>query len=186
MTAARAQPGGRIELGIAGLGLNQEWSVAVLMRIFSVSSGTLIAKPLNDVFPFFSEARNLEELTPAWLRFQVLTPSPIEMAVGAKIDYRLRLRGIPISWQSEITAWEPPVRFVDQQRRGPYRLWIHEHHFREANGMTFAEDFVQYAVPGGWIANRLLVRRDMCRIFEYRREKLRQIFGPVPGSGPAA
>ena len=78
------------------------------MRIFSFSSGAWIAKPLGDVFPSFSEARNLEELTPDWLRFQVLTPPPIEMAIGAKIDYRLRLRGIPIEWECEITAWEPP------------------------------------------------------------------------------
>jgi len=149
------------------------------MRVFSFSSGTWIAKPLRDVFPFFCEARNLEELTPDWLRFQVLTPPPIEMAVGARIDYRLRLRGIPIAWESEITAWEPPVRFVDEQRRGPYRLWVHEHRFREADGMTFAEDCVRYAVPGGWIADWLLVRRDVRKIFEYRRERLRQIFGEV-------
>ena len=155
------------------------------MRVFSFSSGTWIAKPLNDVFPFFSEARNLEHLTPAWLRFQVLTRSPIEMAVGARIDYRLRLRGIPIAWQSEITAWEPSVRFVDEQRRGPYRLWVHEHRFREENGMTFAERFRALRGAGGWIANRLLVRRDVRKIFEYRREKVRQIFGPVASSEPA-
>ena len=149
------------------------------MRIFSFTSGTWIAKPLTDVFPFFSEARNLEELTPDWLEFQVLTPPPIEMAVGSRINYRLRLRGIPIRWESEISAWEPPVRFVDEQRRGPYRLWVHEHRFREANGMTFAEDLVRYAVPGGWIANQLVVRRDVRKIFEYRRAKLRQIFGQV-------
>ena len=149
------------------------------MRIFSFSSHTWIAKPLRDVFPFFAEAHNLEELTPAWLRFRVLTPPPIEMAVGARIDYRLRLRGIPVAWESEITAWEPPVRFVDEQRRGPYRLWVHEHRFREADGMTLAEDHVRYAVPGGWIADRLLVRRDVRKIFEYRREKLHRIFGQV-------
>ena len=149
------------------------------MRVFSFSSGTWIRKPLRDVFPFFAEAHNLEELTPDWLRFRVQTPPPIEMAVGVRIDYRLRLRGIPIAWESEITAWEPPVRFVDEQRRGPYRQWVHEHRFREADGMTFAEDNVRYAVPGGWIADRLLVRRDVRKIFEYRREKLRQIFGQL-------
>ena len=154
------------------------------MRDFSFSSGTWSSQPLRDVFPFFAEAHNLEELTPDWLRFRVQTPPPIEMAVGVRINYRLRLRGIPIAWESEITAWEPPVRFVDEQRRGPYRQWVHEHRFREADGMTFAEDNVRYAVPGGWIADRLLVRRDVRKIFEYRREKLRQIFGQLDACQP--
>ena len=147
------------------------------MRISSISSEIWLARPLSDVFPFFSQARNLERLTPRWLRFEVLSEGPITMAEGCKIDYRLRIRGIPIRWQSEITLWNPPHVFVDEQRRGPYRLWIHEHRFKEVEGLTLAEDFVRYSVPGGSVADRLFVRRDLRRIFDYRRAKLQAVFG---------
>ena len=95
---------------------------------------------------------------------------------SALIDYRLRLRGLPIRWRSEITTWQPPHRFVDEQRRGPYRMWIHEHTFTERDGGTLVGDHVRYAVPGGWLADRLLVRRDLETIFAYRQEKLTEIF----------
>ena len=95
-----------------------------------------------------------------------------------RIDYRLRVRGLPIRWQSEITVWEPPVRFVDQQTRGPYQVWIHEHTFSEHEGGTIAGDNVVYAVPGGKLVQKLLVAPDLDRIFHYRHEVLRNIFNP--------
>ena len=147
------------------------------MRTFEFRSSVLLPRPRGEVFPFFADARNLERLTPPWLRFAMLTPAPVEMKQGALIDYRLRLRGVPVRWRSEITAWEPPLRFVDEQRQGPYRLWIHEHRFEEAEGGTLAHDAVRYAVPGGWLVDRLLVRRDLERIFEYRCAELRDLFG---------
>lgn len=98
------------------------------------------------------------------------------MRAGLRIDYRLRLRGLPLRWQSEITAWEPPCRFVDEQRRGPYRAWIHEHTFAERDGGTLAQDVVRYGVIGGRLVNTLFVRRDVERIFHYRQKKLREVF----------
>jgi ligand-binding SRPBCC domain-containing protein len=118
------------------------------------------------------------------LRFEVLTARDISITAGSRIDYRLRVRGIPLRWQSEITEWNPPHRFVDEQLRGPYRLWIHEHLFREQDGLTLAEDRVQYAVPGGAWINRLLVAPDLARVFQYRREKLAELFGEAV-SGPS-
>jgi ligand-binding SRPBCC domain-containing protein len=109
--------------------------------------------------------------------FTVLTQAPIQMRVGTLIDYRLSLRRIPVRWQSEITAWEPPARFVDEQRRGPYRLWIHEHRFQPLGRGTTVEDRVRYAPLGGKIINRFLVAPDLKRIFDYRRRVLLQIFG---------
>ena len=155
------------------------------MRTFEFRSRVLLLRPLDEVFPFFADARNLDFLTPPWLRFAMLTPSPVEMRPGTLIDYRLRLRGVPVRWQSEVTAWEPPLRFVDEQRHGPYRLWIHEHRFEETKeGRTLAHDAVRYAVPGGWLVDRLLVRRDLERIFHYRRAVLRDLFGSPPrGTG---
>ena len=134
-------------------------------------------RPRAEVFAFFSDAANLERITPPWLRFEILTPRPLAMRPGATIDYRLRLRGVPVRWQSEITIWDPPRRFVDEQRRGPYRVWIHEHELTERDGGTEVRDFVRYAVPGGRWIDRLLVRPDVARIFDYRRRVLQELLG---------
>lgn len=147
------------------------------MRVFEFHNEVRLPTPIDETFEFFADAHNLERLTPPLLRFEILTPSPIEMKVGTLIDYRLRVRGVPLRWQSEITAWEPPYRFVDEQRRGPYRLWVHEHTFRAEDGGTLVEDHLQYAVPGGALINRLFVARDVRKIFEYRSRRLRHILG---------
>ena len=134
-------------------------------------------RPINHVFPFFADAGNLERITPPWLRFQIVPPKPMAIRTGSRIDYRIRLHGLPLLWQSEITVWDPPRRFVDEQRRGPYRVWRHEHAFLERDGGTEVRDVVRYAVPGGWPVDRLFVRKDLKRIFAYRAAALREIFG---------
>ena len=136
--------------------------------------------PRAELFPFFAEAQNLESITPPWLNFKILTPGRLRMRAGVLIDYRLRLHGFPLRWQTEITAWEPPHRFVDEQRRGPYRLWRHEHAFFDADGGTLCHDDVEYRVVGGALVNRFFVRRDVERIFAYRREALLARFGGTP------
>jgi ligand-binding SRPBCC domain-containing protein len=143
---------------------------------FTVETRLFLPRPLEIVFPFFADAANLETITPPWLRFAIVTPHPIAMHAGAFIEYRLKLHGVPLRWQSEITTWEPPHRFVDEQRRGPYRTWIHEHTFTESKGGSEVRDFVRYAALGGWFVERLLVRHDVRRIFEYRARRLREIF----------
>jgi hypothetical protein len=135
-----------------------------------------LPRPVEEVFPFFADAGNLERLTPPWLRFRILTPRPIEMRPGALVDYRLRVHGLPLGWRTRIEAWEPPHRFVDVQLRGPYRLWHHTHTFEARDGGTLCRDLVRYAVPGGALVDRLLVRRDIERIFAYRRDELIRIF----------
>lgn len=149
------------------------------MKMQTLRSEIFLPRPLAEVFDFFADAGNLEALTPDWLTFGILTPAPIAMKTGALIDYRLRVRGIPLRWQSEITAWEPPGRFVDEQRRGPYRRWIHEHRFEARVDGTLVIDSVNYAVWGGWLVDKLFVRRDVEKIFAFRREKLLAHFGPV-------
>ncbi len=129
------------------------------------------------VFPFFADARNLETITPPWLHFNVLTPGQIEMRTGAIIDYQLRIHGLPVCWRTEITGWQPPFSFCDEQRRGPYRLWRHTHTFEEKDAGTLCRDEVIYAVPGGALVNRLFVRRDVEKIFDYRARALKQHFG---------
>ena len=146
------------------------------MRTFEFKSRIVVPGEPAEIFPFFADAGNLDLLTPGWLHFRILTPGPITIAEDAEIDYRLRLRGIPIRWRSRIKAWEPPHRFVDEQIRGPYRMWVHEHRFRPVDGGTSVEDRVRYAVWGGAPANRLFVARDLARIFEFRRQRLAERF----------
>jgi len=147
------------------------------MKTHEFSSEQWLPATRDKVFPFFADAANLQEITPPWLDFRVATPQPLAMRVGALIDYRLKVHGIPLRWRSEITAWEPPHRFVDEQQRGPYRLWIHEHLFEERDGGTLVVDRVRYAVPGGALINWLFVRHDIARIFAHRTAALRQRFG---------
>jgi ligand-binding SRPBCC domain-containing protein len=132
----------------------------------------------DTVFPFFAAARNLEAITPPFLGFRVATPEPIAMGAGTLIDYRLRLHGIPLRWRTQIETWEPGVRFVDAQLSGPYALWHHTHEFSPdpaRAGWTTMRDTVRYALPLGplgEIAHRLLVRRDLDRIFDFRASEV--------------
>lgn len=146
------------------------------MKTFQLERSSLLPFPRERVFDFFSRAENLELLTPPWLSFRILTPKPIQMCEGALIEYRLRLHGIPLPWRSEITVWDPPYRFVDEQRFGPYRKWVHEHRFTETDGGTLVEDHVEYAVLGGSLVNKLFVAPDVNRIFDYRQQQLQEIF----------
>jgi ligand-binding SRPBCC domain-containing protein len=150
------------------------------MRSFHFEAKLWLPRPRQDIFEFFADALNLEELTPPWLQFRVITPVPIEMRPGTRIDYRLKIRGIPIRWQSRITVWDPPHRFVDEQVRGPYRMWIHEHRFMEDSGGTSCEDHVRYAPLGGALVNKLFVERDVRNVFAYRSNRLRELFGDGP------
>jgi ligand-binding SRPBCC domain-containing protein len=142
---------------------------------------TLVTRPLGEAFEFFADPRNLESLTPPWLSFRILTPLPVLMRAGLRIDYRIALHGLPLAWQSEITAWEPPRRFVDEQRRGPYRLWVHEHLFREHGSGTEIVDQVRYAAPGGRLIERFFVDRDLARIFDYRQRRIAALLNASAG-----
>jgi len=135
-----------------------------------------LAARLDVLFPFYAAASNLERITPPSLRFEMLTPGPIEMAEGVRIEYRLRLRGVPMRWRSVIRVWDPPHRFVDEQERGPYRLWWHEHTFAAEGGGTRVNDRVRYRVPGGRLIERAFVRPELRRIFTYRQRALTSIF----------
>lgn len=145
-----------------------------------LESVQFVGRPLPEVFAFFSDAGNLERITPAFLHFRILSPMPVAMAAGALIEYRIRLFGIPFRWESIIEAWEPGVRFVDVQRKGPYALWHHTHEFREVPGGTLVVDRVRYAMPMGFlgeIGHALFVRRSLGRIFGHRRRVIGELLG---------
>jgi ligand-binding SRPBCC domain-containing protein len=150
------------------------------MRIREFHCEQWLPQRIEAVFAFFADPSNLESITPPWLHFRTLTPRPIEMRVGTLIDYRLRIRGIPASWQSEITAWEPSHRFVDEQRRGPYRLWRHEHTFEPHDGGTLCRDQVRYAVPFDFLMHGWFERPNIERIFTFRRNQLLKLLDIAP------
>jgi ligand-binding SRPBCC domain-containing protein len=155
------------------------------MKVRQFVSELWLPRPREEVFAFFSDARNLDAITPPWLRFGILSTAPVRMKEGAVIDYKLRVHGLPIRWRTKITEWKPPLRFVDEQLRGPYRLWIHEHDFEPRDGGTLVRDRVRYAVPFDFLVHRLFVRRDVSQIFAYRSEKVRQQFGSTGIDLPA-
>mgnify|MGYP003347335723 FL=1 len=133
----------------------------------------------EEVFEFFSAARNLEQITPPLLKFEVLTPEPIPMGEGTLIDYRLRVHGLPLRWRTKITRWNPPYQFADIQLKGPYKLWDHTHTFLEENGGTRMIDEVVYELPFGPlgdIVHALSVRRDVEEIFRYRNSVIGTLF----------
>jgi ligand-binding SRPBCC domain-containing protein len=146
------------------------------MKIYQLETKLFLSADRDKVFKFFADPRNLERITPSWLRFEIITPSDSVIKQGTLLDYRLRLRGIPLRWQSEISVWEPPHRFVDRQTRDPYLVWVHEHSFAEHEGGTIVGDCVGYAVPGGRLVQKFFVAPELERIFDFGRRTLEQLF----------
>ena len=151
------------------------------MRTYHFESELLVDAPREEVFQFFAKAQNLEQITPDSLRFEIITPLPIIMAKGVHIEYRLKIYAVPFYWLTEITLWEPPDRFIDSQLKGPYRSWVHEHIFTEVDGKCLIKDNISYQVRGGIFApliNRMFVRKDVTKIFNFRSAKILTVFPP--------
>ncbi|MEL7496404.1 MAG: SRPBCC family protein [Planctomycetota bacterium] len=143
---------------------------------YVLTASMTVDLPIQPVFEFFSDAMQLESITPPWLHFSVLTPQPIEMRKGLLLDYKLYLHRIPIKWRTEIAEWDPPYRFVDTQLKGPYKRWYHTHTFEEHNGQTLVKDHVHYIPRGGSLIHRFFVKPDLLKIFGYRQEQLAKLF----------
>ncbi len=155
------------------------------MSTFRLIREQIISRPLDEVFAFFADARNLQTLTPPWLQFEILTPGEIEMRVGSIIQYALRVHGLPVHWTTAITVWNPPYEFVDVQLRGPYVLWHHRHTFEAVGSSTRMIDEVNYRLPLGWIGramHSLIVRRDLKTIFDYRQQTIKHLLESGTGT----
>ena len=135
---------------------------------------------VDETFRFYGEIDNLERITPPWLHFRILDPRPDKLTAGARIEYSLVLHRFPIRWITQIDDWEPPFRFTDFMVRGPYKLWEHTHTFEPVDGGTVTTDVVRYAIPYGplgALAHVAFVRRDLRRIFDYRRDTVAALLG---------
>jgi uncharacterized protein YbjT (DUF2867 family)/ligand-binding SRPBCC domain-containing protein len=157
------------------------------MSTYRLTARQLVPAPIDEVFGFFAEPRNLNRLTPASMRFEFLTDD-FEMREGLEIEYRLRpLLGVPARWKTLITSFDPPHSFTDVQTAGPYRRWEHAHRFRSVEGGTLVEDEIDYELPLGplgRLGHRLAVRSELERIFSHRARTLTSIFEPA-GPNPA-
>jgi len=140
---------------------------------------TLVPAPIHDVFDFFSDPYNLARITPRSLGFKITSMDDLPVRPGFRIEYTLKpLFGVPVRWVTRIPVFEPPHRFVDVQERGPYKYWRHEHTFKECDGQTLMRDHVQYEMPMGPIGaavQRLVVARQLEKIFDYRAGKIRRL-----------
>lgn len=142
-----------------------------------LSTEIIISRPIEEVFSFFSKAENLQVLTPSFLAFEILSEAPIEMNTGTLIDYRIKLNGLPMKWTTHIKLWSPPFRFVDEQLKGPYLRWEHEHRFETIDSNhTRMFDTVEYRVFGGQLIHKLFVEKKLRKIFSYRLDKLKSVF----------
>lgn len=151
------------------------------MRIHLLERSQRVPVPVAQAFAFYGDDRNLEPLTPPWLHFAVTSPRPVTMRADTLLEYRLRLHGVPLRWRTRIETWEPPHRFTDFQEKGPYSLWEHTHIFEpDGSRSTIIHDRVRYAIPLGplgALAHRAFVRRDLERIFDYRRDAVAERIG---------
>jgi ligand-binding SRPBCC domain-containing protein len=157
------------------------YQIFIPMAVHTLIRHTFVPEPIDRVFDFFSRAGNLETITPPFLRFRILTPSPIAMRPGTLIEYALRVHGIPMRWLTRIEEWDPPHRFVDVQLRGPYRLWRHSHCFVPIDGGTEMTDTVEYALPFGPLGaliHYFVVAREIRSIFDYRAARIGRL---IPG-----
>ena len=163
------------------------------VKVYTLEREQWIPVSLDRAFDFFGDAANLERITPPWLGFRILSPLPVEMRTGARIEYRIWLGGVPARWATRITRWDPPRAFVDLQESGPYALWEHLHEFAPLGAGVLMRDRVRYALPFGYLGravHRSLIRSLLARIFDYRFAVIRERFGgagdPESGSRSAA
>jgi len=149
-----------------------------------LTTSLTLPRALDAVFPFFADASNLGRITPPELRFATRTPMPVAMQQGALIDYTISVFGIPMPWRTRISVWEPPHRFVDEQLKGPYALWVHEHRCVAVTGGTRIDDHVTFRLPFAPLGDLAapIVHRMLRRIFTHRQVAVARMLAPgAPG-----
>lgn len=148
------------------------------MQIHTLTRELISPASLTEAFAVFEDPYNLAKITPPWLNFRILTEN-LKMRLGAEIDYEFRWLGVPLRWKTRITAYDPPLHFVDEALKSPYLLWRHSHSFRPSkSGGTLISDLVDYALPYGILGeaiHKTMVRKQLDQIFDYRQQKIQEI-----------
>ena len=148
--------------------------------MYQLKRTQLVKTDINTCWDFFSSPRNLKEITPDYMGFEVLVDLPEKMYAGLMIEYKVKpLLGIAMHWITEIKQVKKKVVFIDEQRKGPYKIWHHEHHFREVEEGVEMTDVVSYELPFGFLGKMLhpiLVQKKLNEIFEYRFKKVDELF----------
>jgi ligand-binding SRPBCC domain-containing protein len=149
--------------------------------MYQLKTKQIIPTDLETCWDFFSSPKNLKKITPNYMGFEVLLEIPEKMYAGLMIEYEVKpLLGIPMKWITEITHVDELKFFVDEQRKGPYKIWHHEHHFKQVKNGIEMTDIVSYEIPFGIlgkIAHPLVVKKKLTEIFDYRFQKVEEIFG---------
>lgn len=149
--------------------------------IFTLEVKQALPISLEEAWAFFSSPENLAKITPSHMGFRITSGTPERMFPGQIITYKVSpFKGFTTSWVTEITQVCDRKFFIDQQRFGPYRMWHHEHHFEEQDGGVLMTDRVSYKLPFGFfgeIAHWLFVKKQLHKIFAYREQALRSLFG---------
>jgi ligand-binding SRPBCC domain-containing protein len=149
--------------------------------MYQLKTKQIIPTDLETCWDFFSSPKNLKKITPNYMGFEVLLEIPEKMYAGLMIEYEVKpLLGIPMKWITEITHVDELKFFVDEQRKGPYKIWHHEHHFKQVENGIEMTDIVSYEIPFGIlgkIAHPLVVKKKLTEIFDYRFQKVEEIFG---------
>jgi ligand-binding SRPBCC domain-containing protein len=153
------------------------------MAIYSLQRTQQLPISLKEAWDFFSSPKNLKEITPAYMGFNILSGADKQMYPGQIIEYTVKpVLGIPMYWMTEITQVRDMEFFIDEQRVGPYKMWHHQHFFREVEGGVEMEDIIHYRLPMGplgSIAHALFVRRQLEGIFTYRFKTLEDRWGSI-------
>jgi ligand-binding SRPBCC domain-containing protein len=151
-----------------------------MSKVYNLKTVQFLPISMEKAWDFFSSPTNLSKITPAELKFKILSTDLTKVYAGQVIEYKVHpVLGIPLYWMTEITQVEHHKYFVDDQRYGPYTMWHHQHHFKEVDGGVEMTDIVHYKLPFwifGDIANTLFVKAKLKEIFDYRIKKVAEIF----------
>ncbi len=156
------------------------------MKVYRLQRSQFLSTDIHTAWKFFTNPEDLSKITPGYIEFRITKQTSSEMYPRMLLYYKIKpILKLPMTWVTEITQVYAPVWFLDEQRKGPYRMWRHQHIFKEVNGGVEMEDIVDYAMPLGLLGQFVhffVVAKKLEGIFDFRREALEKIFNSKKGN----